>query len=480
VTSPGELAPARGPAANTAWAILAQLLGKIATLAWTVVATRVLPQDDFGAFAFALGLSTLMVAVVEWGFDSALLQRAAQTPGRASELFSQAVVWQLLVGPVVFTLTALATFSSRPSASAQVVLVLLLASMVFDNLSDSCRAVAAAVRDQRGVSIALTAQRWVTAALCIVAVAVDRSVVALAIAFFVSTAVGALLHVVAVRRTQVHFRLAAVSWAGLRSYLPGTGVLGINTVVLMVLFRLDAVLLGLLKDDHAVAVYAVSYRLLDTVLFVVQSLRQTLVPVMTGAARDAVRRTFDAGLAFSAFVYLPFAAVALVEAPRVIGLVFGSAYAEQSAGSLRWLAFAPLCYAAAVLATGVIQAAGRNSAFLATSVVATVVNIGLNLVLIPPYAGTGAGAATTIAFAVQAITALALLRRPGTLPHPVTVLLAAGVAALVLAGALVVMHLPLLVELVIGALVYVSVWAALISRSTLRDDVVALIRRRTP
>jgi O-antigen/teichoic acid export membrane protein len=71
VTSPGELAPARGPAANTAWAILAQLLGKIATLAWTVVATRVLPQDDFGAFAFALGLSTLMVAVVEWGFDSA-------------------------------------------------------------------------------------------------------------------------------------------------------------------------------------------------------------------------------------------------------------------------------------------------------------------------------------------------------------------------------------------------------------------------
>ena len=478
MTSPDGAAPPRGAAANTAWAIVAQLLGKIATLAWTIVATRVLPQEDFGAFAFALGLSTLMVAVVEWGFDSALLQRAARTPEQASALFSQAVVWQLLVGPVVFTLTALATFSSRPSGAAQLVLVLLLASMVFDNLSDSCRAVAAAIRDQRGVSIALTAQRWLTAVLCATAVLVDRSVVALAVAFFASTVVGAALHVHAVRRAHVRFTTSAVTPAGLRGYLPGTGVLGVNTVVLMVLFRLDAVLLGLLKDDHAVAVYAVAYRLLDTVLFVVQSVRQTLVPVMTGAARDSVRRSFDAGLALSAFVYLPFAAVSLVEAPRVVGLVFGSSYAEQSAGPLRWLALAPLCYAAAVLATAVLQADGRNTAFLVTSVVATVVNIALNVALIPAYAGTGAGAATTLSFVVQALVALALLQRTGKTPHPVTVFTAAGVGSVVLAAALLLMHLPLLVELLIGGVAYLAVWSLLVARGSLRDDVLALVRRR--
>ena len=132
----------------------------------------------------------------------------------------------------------------------------------------------------------------------------------------------------------------------------------------------------------------------------------------------------------------------------------------------------------AVLSTAVLQAAGRNAAFLATSVVATVVNIALNLILIPSYAGTGAAAATTISFAVQGIAALALLRRPGTTPHPVTVLFAAGVAALVLAGGLLVLHLPLLVELLAGAAAYVAVWALLIARSRLRNDVLALIRRR--
>lgn len=478
MTTQSGPAPRRGAAANTAWAVFAQLLGKLATLGWTVVATRVLPPSDFGAFAFALGLATLLVAVVEWGFDSALLQRAGKAPAQASELFSRAVVWQLLLAPLVFTAAAAATFPSRPSGAAKAVLVLLLVSIVFDNLSDSCRAVAAAVRDQRNVSIALSMQRWLTAALCIGALIVERSVVALAAAFLVATVLGSVLHLVAAARSGVRFRASAVTPAGLREYLRGTGVLGVNTVVLMVLFRVDAVILGVVRDDRDVAVYAAAYRLLDTVLFVVQSLRQTLVPVLAAAAdRASVRRVFDTGLAFSAFIYLPFAAVSLVEAPRVLSVVFGPAYADASAAPLRWLALAPVLYATAMLSTAVLQGAGRNTAFLASSVAAMVVNLALDIALIPRWAGVGAAVATTVSFAVQAAVAIALLTTSRTTPRPVRVLPAAVIAATALATALWVLHLPLLVELAVGAVVYLGTWAAVMSRSELRSDLVAMLRR---
>ena len=44
--------------------------------------------------------------------------------------------------------------------------------------------------------------------------------------------------------------------------------LGVDTVVAMALFRIDQVLLGAMKGDAAVGVYAAAYRLLETMLFV--------------------------------------------------------------------------------------------------------------------------------------------------------------------------------------------------------------------
>ena len=116
-------APARGAAANTTRALLGQLSGKVATLGWTLVATRVLLTQDFGALAFALALGSLLVAGAEWGFDAALLQCASRDPRRASELFSQSVVCQALAAVVVFSLGAAAATRSRPSGTAALVLV---------------------------------------------------------------------------------------------------------------------------------------------------------------------------------------------------------------------------------------------------------------------------------------------------------------------------------------------------------------------
>jgi O-antigen/teichoic acid export membrane protein len=74
VTDHGLDARGRPPAVNAALAALADVVGKVSTLAWTVVAARLLTQEQFGAFNLALALALIASAVAEGGYDPVLVR----------------------------------------------------------------------------------------------------------------------------------------------------------------------------------------------------------------------------------------------------------------------------------------------------------------------------------------------------------------------------------------------------------------------
>src|SRR4051794_33783983 len=93
---------ARRTAANALVSAVAQVLGKVATLAWTLVATRQLTQQDFGAFSYILAIALLLSAIAEWGFDPVLVRRGSGRPERLPDLLSQTVACELAVGIPLF------------------------------------------------------------------------------------------------------------------------------------------------------------------------------------------------------------------------------------------------------------------------------------------------------------------------------------------------------------------------------------------
>ena len=156
--------------------------------------------------------------------------------------------------------------------------------------------------------------------------------------------------------------------------------------------------------------------------------------------------------------------VCVLDGAAVIDLLFPSGYAAESGEALAWLAPAPLLFAVALMGTAQLLALQRNRAMLLAASVALTINLVLNFVLIPTYGATGAAAATTAAYAVQAVVVLLVLR--SSMPHPkiVTSLLPALVASLPLAAILLALHAPVLIELVLGAVVYLVTWVLVVRR----------------
>lgn len=441
-----------------------QVVGKVATLAWTVLAARVLGAGDFGALFLALTVSMLVASVAQWGFEPVMSQEGSRHPGQLPALFTRAVTWQLVVAVPLFLVAG--AVAELLWSSGQAVLWLLLLAMAFDIWSQTCRAASAAAQDQAGTSAALMAQRGITGALVVAALLGGGGVVAVAVAYTAGSGLGALVHARAVRRLGIAWVRSALTVPELRAMLHGTWFLGATSLALMALFRVDALLLGALADDDAVGAYAAAYRLLETVLFVVFAIRAALFPVMN-VADDPVppRQGVETGLSAIGLVYLPFAAVCLVETGPLLHLVYGSPYDDVSVGALRWLALAPLVYGLAYLQSAALQARALFPVMLAIATSAVAVNVALNLALIPAHAGTGAAAATTLSYAAACAAGAVVLRRDGVRPRILRSLAEPAAATAVLAALLLVLDLPLLVEGAVGIPVYVTAWLALSRRT---------------
>ncbi|MDQ1747256.1 MAG: hypothetical protein QOD07_1519, partial [Frankiaceae bacterium] len=454
--------PVRRTGVNVAVSLIGQLVGKASTLAWTLVAARELTRSGYGVFFYAYALAGLASAVAEWGYDPVLIERVSRDPDQVDVAYTNAQVAQTAIAVPAFTAAAVLAAASPRASGDRLAVVLVCVAVLFDLWTDTARAVGSALRDQVPTSRALVIQRGVTAAAAIVTLVLGGGVLGMCAAFLGGSAVGVAAHHSALRGLGVRLRLGTVRPAALIATTRECATLGVTVVVMMALFRLDAVLLGVFKGAGAVGAYAVAYRLFETTLFVTFSVQGATFPVMAAADGDpaTIGRAVSRGLSLAGSAYAMFFAVCVCDAPAVIRVLFGPGYTHVSAAALRWLAAAPLCYLAGALATSALQAVRRRTMIVASSLVALAVNVVLNLVLIPRLSGTGAALATTVSYAVLAAVAMGGLARAGVRVPVARALLAPVLTGAAMAGLLLALPLPAVADIAVAAAVVGGAWLA--------------------
>lgn len=455
----------RGAARAVAALASAEVVGKVATFVVMVAAARVLGQEGFGAFSLALSIGLLLAAAVAWGYDTVLTRDGARDREALVRGYADLVALRLLLGGAVLLGTAVVLAGlGRLSGAAGLTVLLLTASALLDTLADAGRSAAAAVHRQVGVAGVLVVQRALTAVVALGALLSGGGLLGVGLAFLAGSLVSVAAMHLAVTRLGVPLRLRQADrrrWRALsREALP----IGVNSVVSTALFRLDAVLLGLLVGTAAVGEYSAAYRLLETVLFVTWTIARAVFPLMASATQTwRVRRGVERGTTVCAFVFVPYALLLLLRGDDLLRLLFGDEFAG-SGDVLAALAPAPALFAVCYLCAYGLYAVDRSTAVLGLTSATLVLNTALNLVLIPPLGAFGAALATSAAYAVESLLFLVVLRRHVgrvRLLHAARVpLLAAVPAALVL----LLLPLPVLVAALLEGVVYLATWVVLSRR----------------
>ena len=188
--------------------------------------------------------------------------------------------------------------------------------------------------------------------------------------------------------------------------------LAVTAVLMTIYYRADFVMLSIMQGDEAVGFYNSAYALINGLLLVSTSFSATALPRLTGyfsGNHEQLRSLYQTGFKYMMYLGLAVAFGALFVAEPVYQLFYPSTY-QPGVSALRILIWALALMFINSLQSGLMIAADRKQLLMYLTGIGAVVNIGLNLILIPRYSFNGAAVATVISELITGIGFFVILK----------------------------------------------------------------------
>jgi O-antigen/teichoic acid export membrane protein len=430
-------APAQGLVLRLAGNSLAlaagSLVAAIVGFLTFVAVTRGLGPDAYGHLTAATAFLFIPTVLAEAGLSAAILRQISARPEETEHAIRASLPLRALVSVATLAVAlAIALASPLPHLTKVAIAISAVGSLATLLMLSVLPVLQAQLKMHLSVAATL-AGRLLTLGVTLAVLAAGlgfRSVVAAQVAGAVLVLV---LHVWIVGRL-VSLR-PIVDTAYWRRLVAGSIAIGLAIALAQAYFRIDAVILALLREPYEVGLYGAAYKFIEISELLVVAIPTSVFPplarfVATGDPRAAplVQRAFDVMLAAAA----PLAIGMAVFAVPVVVASAGEEFRE-AADALRLLAPYVLLSFVNGLLFRTLMAHGRDRLLLATTGSALAANIVLNLVFIPVY---GFRAAALVSVATEALVLVPLAvaaRRRGLAPSvryvPVVALAAAVMAA---------------------------------------------------
>jgi O-antigen/teichoic acid export membrane protein len=436
-----------------------QLLGKVASiligLLSIAILTRVLGTQAFGEYTTAVTYLQMFAVVIDFGLTLTLIVMISKPGIDEERIVGNFFGLRLCSGVIGFSLAPLTILAFPWSTTIQTaVLVGALAyflmgaaSMlvgVFHRHESMWRATLAELVN-RAVLLTLTAVFAVTA----------PGVVEMVFAMVVANAIWLILMIqFATPFVNIRARFEWTQWLYILSH---SWPIAISIFFNLIYLKGDILFLAYFRDQTEVGLYGAAYRILDVMTVLPTMLMGLVLPSLVAMWSDGHAQEFRTRVAriFDVFalVVVPVIVGAQLTSTELMTLIAGRDFAA-SGPVLSWLILALIGVFLGTLYGHLVVAINKQRMMTWGYVFVAVIAITGYLVYIPVYGMWGAVAVTLVSEALIAlITFLVVYHTSGSLPN-LSTLFKAVVASLVMYLALVKLDVPVLIDLLVGIVVY--------------------------
>jgi O-antigen/teichoic acid export membrane protein len=440
---------------NSALPIAANLVNRVLDLGFAAIMLRALGPAGSGDYDLAAIIAAqYFLTISNWGLNDLTVREVAAEPEQAARLFSITLLLRCgvaaLLIPVAGALVGAYALIGNPLSAAAIGALLLLTVHLFPAaLASACSASFQAFqRMEVPALIALLtniARVFVGTAVLLgtPGLSTGGRVVALAGVALAITTLNGLIFLALQRR--LLFRAALTwDWPSGRRLLRESFPLLLNSLLLVVFFRFDALILRGADDAAALGTYGAAYKWINMTTIVPAYFVAALFPVLArhaAADRAALARAFRHALALLQMIAWPATVGVAVLSRELILLLGGQEYLPGAAWALAILIwFMPLSYVNGVMQYVIIALRRQREITLAFGI-AALFNLTLNLLLIPRYSYLAAAAITVATELVIVIPFLRVLRQEQAVPPLLALCWRPAAAALVM-GAVMLLAYP--------------------------------------
>jgi len=386
---------------NTGWLMADKVMRMGLGLLVSVWVARYLGPVQFGVMNYAISFVALFINLAALGLDGIVVRELVNVPHERCAILGTAFVLRLCCGIVAFGLTIGAIMLLRPHDGLMLRVMVITAALT---ITQSFDVVDFWFQSQVASKYSVLARNG--AFLVAAAVRVGLILIHAPLMAFVWTALAesalaavALMVVYQGRERMLGGWRASREWAG--RLLKDSWPLLLASFSMVIYLKVDQVMLGEMVDSNAVGIYAAAAKISELWYFIPLTIVSSVFPSVVKARAEneglyqrRLQRLFSLMTATSLGLAVPMT----VAAPYVIDLIYGEAFAA-AAPILAIHIWAGLFVFLGVAQSSWDLAENLTRLYLLRSLGGAVLNVVLNLVLIPVYGGIGSAIATVVSYA---------------------------------------------------------------------------------
>ncbi|NNE09026.1 MAG: flippase [Gemmatimonadetes bacterium] len=363
-----------------------------------VLAARQLGDERYGRFAFGLAFVGLFEVAADFGLRELVIREVGRDRGRARWFVSHAMTWKAAYAALTTLLVGGITWFLPVSSEQKVVIWILLAAAIFRSFRFFFRSVLVAHEAFGTETRTLVIERTVLVLVCGGVLLAGYGLVPFALSFAaVSLANTALFLFVAQRSTgSLGFAREGQS---LRTLFQSSVPFWLTAAAMGLYFKLDSVMLSFLRGDAEVGWYNAAYRIIEGTVVIPSTLYYALFPRLSALYTEdpgALRSVTERGLKAVIGVGFLMAGLGTLLADPLMLVIYGSDFAPSGISFRILSASLPFFFGWSLMIVVLNSVHRANMPFLGL-LTGSLLNVALNLWLIPRHGYVGASIATAVA-----------------------------------------------------------------------------------
>lgn len=360
---------------------------------------RIISVDGIGKVNYTLAIIEYFILISQFGIPTYAIRECAKY--RDDKVKLSKTVQEILLINVIMIVLSYAMFFGMLDIKAfhnyKTLLLIMSINIITTNLGVEW--FYQAIEEYKIITVRNLLVKIVSIILIFTLIKNESDYILYGLIIVISTALGYLLNFYQLRK-YIH-PLKRFSNYNIKKHIKPILVLFAMAFTISIYLNLDKVMLGLMSGDKAVGIYTASNKMVKMVLALVTALSTVMLPRMSyyidKGLKDEINNLIKKSLDFIFMISIP-STIGIVMLSKQLILFFAGNDFTEAIFTLKILS--PIIIAIALSnLTGIqiLMAHGKERLVLVSTIFGAVINLLLNLILIPMFQQNGAAIATLIA-----------------------------------------------------------------------------------
>ncbi len=421
---------------NFSMVFISDLVGRVLFFFLIFSIARLLGAEGLGYYSFVFAFVGLFVLFNDLGLSTLLVREVSRSHSSAQKYLSNIISIKIILGVLTFAASAVAIFAAEDRPFIIYAVLLASLAMFFSSMKDTFLSVFQSFERMTFIAAIRAIESFLIVAVSIAALLLGYGVLAVTLVFLCIYILTFAVSLVAVSRI-VKLGLSA-DFAMWKRFLTQSSPFWLTGLFMAIYFRIDTVMLGVMRGYAETGVYNAAYRLLDALYLIPGALIAVLYPVMSRlhiTGKNVLEEVYRRAFSYLLIISLPMAVGATFLAERIIGFVYSgnfSADVHSAAVGLQILIWAEVFIFLSSISGHLLNSINRQKIFMIIAAAASVANVLLNLYFISRWGYIGAAITTVMTEFGVLLSLFYFVRRSGYRISFFSPLVKASVASIIL------------------------------------------------